>query len=141
MNTIPTWDEYFLNICEVVKTKSKDPKRQVGACLVSLKDNRILSTGYNGLKSGVDDNIDWTNRDLVHSLVLHAELNTLLHCRSMFEDSILYITCSCCKDCVKAISSANIKKIIFKDKYKDYEQVKQICDFYQIELIQYGNCN
>lgn len=134
--TIPSWDEYFLQLCDVIKLRSKDPKRQVGACLVSCTNNRIISTGYNGLKANVNDNIDWNDRELVHSLVIHAETNLLLYSNSRFEDSILYITCSPCSQCIKLIAAANVKKIVFKEPYKDFKMVKQVCDYYNIELIQ-----
>ena len=42
----PSWDEYFMQIAEVVKTRSTCLRRQVGAVIV--KDKQILSTGYNG---------------------------------------------------------------------------------------------
>ena len=42
----PSWDEYFMQICRVVATRSTCLRRQVGAILVS--ERRILSTGYNG---------------------------------------------------------------------------------------------
>jgi len=134
---IPGWDEYFLLMCDTIKLRSKDPKRKVGACLVSMKDNRIISTGYNGLKKGSDDKIDWLDRQLVHSLILHAETNVLLYSNSKFEDSILYSSLSPCLSCIKLIAASNVKKIIFKEKYKDYFLVKEICDFYNIEFIQY----
>jgi dCMP deaminase len=135
--SIPSWDEYFLNICEVIKTRSKDTKTQVGCVLVSINDNRILSTGYNGLKSRCYDNIDWNNRDLVHSLVVHAECNALIYNTSPNEESKLYCTMSPCKNCIKLIASCNVKKIIFKKQYKDANDVKQICDFYNIDFIQF----
>lgn len=42
----PDWPKYFMNIAEVVATRSEDPKTRVGSVLV--KNNRIVSTGYNG---------------------------------------------------------------------------------------------
>lgn len=132
---IPSWDEYFINLCEVIKLRSKDTKKQVGACLVSI-DNKIISTGYNGLKAGCDDNIDWTNRELVHSLVLHAEMNCLLYATSKFNNARLFCSLSPCKECVKLIASSGVTKIIYKEKYKDYNYVKDICKFYNIELYQ-----
>ena len=44
-----SWDEYFMQIVEVVKTRSTCLRRQVGAVIV--KDNRIITTGYNGAPS------------------------------------------------------------------------------------------
>lgn len=136
-NKIPSWDEYFLNICDVVKTRSKDPKRQVGCCLVSLLDNKILSLGYNGLKPGVNDNINWNDRDLVNSLVLHAEINCIARSNPSIEESKLYSSTSPCMICIKVIATKNIKKIIFKDKYKDFEEVKKVCNYYNILIEQY----
>ena len=42
----PSWDEYFIDIVELVKKRSTCLRRQVGALIV--KDKRILTTGYNG---------------------------------------------------------------------------------------------
>lgn len=68
-----TWDEYFINLCEGIKLKSKDPKRKVGVCIVD-DENNIVSTGFNGPPRGYDDdNIDWDNRDYVMSIIIHAE--------------------------------------------------------------------
>lgn len=136
---IPSWDEYFLNLCEVIKTRSKDSKTQVGCVLVSNIDNRILSTGYNGLKSKCDDNINWTDRELVHSLVVHAECNALIYNTCPNIESKLYCTMSPCKNCMKLIASCNVKKIIFKTPYKDSEEVKNICEYYNIDFIQFIN--
>ena len=46
----PSWDEYFMGIVELVKTRSTCMRRQVGALIV--KDKRILATGYNGAAVG-----------------------------------------------------------------------------------------
>lgn len=47
----PHWDEYFLSLCDVIKTRSDCVRRQVGAVIVS-SDKRIIATGYNGSKPG-----------------------------------------------------------------------------------------
>ena len=46
-----SWDEYFMKIAEIVKTRSTCLRREVGAVIV--KDNRIITTGYNGAPSGL----------------------------------------------------------------------------------------
>ena len=46
-----SWDEYFMQIAEIVKTRSTCLRRQVGAVIV--KDNRIITTGYNGAPEGL----------------------------------------------------------------------------------------
>jgi dCMP deaminase len=53
-NSRPSWDDYFMKIANVVKLRSND-FTQVGAVLVSILDKRIISTGYNSQRSGIDD--------------------------------------------------------------------------------------
>jgi len=48
----PSWDEYFMEIVELIKTRSTCLRRQVGALIV--KDKRILATGYNGAPMGAN---------------------------------------------------------------------------------------
>lgn len=47
----PSWDEYFMEMAEIVKTRSTCLRRQVGAVVV--KDKRILASGYNGAPTGL----------------------------------------------------------------------------------------
>jgi dCMP deaminase len=51
------WKEYFLNIAEQVKLKSKDKFTQIGVVIVG-KDNEILSTGFNSFPRGLNDNVN-----------------------------------------------------------------------------------
>lgn len=132
------WNEYFINIAKIISLKSKDKKRQVGAILVSENDNRILSTGYNGLPANTNDNIDWSNRELVHSMIIHAEMNCILYANNKYENSILYSTLSPCKDCIKIIAAAKIKKIIYLEEYKDLSISQDLCKKFNIELIKYS---
>lgn len=135
----PGWEEYFMNICEVVKTRSLD-NYKVGSVLVSVKNNRIISTGYNSIASKLNDHeIDWSQRDKVRDIVIHAEMNVLLYCESKFEESILYTTSSPCVSCLKMLSASKIKKIIYKQEYKDIDKVKKLADFFKIELIEYSS--
>jgi len=133
----PSWDSYFMNICEVVKTRSPD-RTKVGAVLVSMKDNRIISTGYNSVCSGLEDHlIDWTDRDTIRDIVIHAETNAILYSQSRFEDAVLYCTLSPCKDCIKLLSATKIRMIIYKNEYKDFHIVQKLCEFFNIRLQKY----
>jgi dCMP deaminase len=134
----PGWDEYFMKICETIKLRSSDYYK-VGSVLVSIKNNRIISTGYNSIASNLNDNINWSQRDFISDIVIHAEMNVLLYCESKFEDSILYTTSSPCVSCLKMLSASKIKKIIYKHEYKDIDKVKQLAEFLKIELIEYEN--
>jgi dCMP deaminase len=129
------WNEYFKNIALAVSSRSPDPSRKVGAVLVNL-DNRLISTGYNGLVAGSDDKIDWTNRKLVQSLVIHAETNCIIYSGIKFKDPLkMYITTSPCRECLKLIASINVIEIFYINEYPDIEIVKEICSFYNIKLI------
>lgn len=135
----PGWDEYFMKICEAVKLRSPD-HYQVGSVLVSLKNNRIISTGYNSSPPGLDDDkINWSDRNSVRQIVTHSEMNVLLYANNCYEDSILYTTTSPCVNCLKHLASSKIKKIIYKHEYKDIDDVKSLCVFYRIELQEYVN--
>lgn len=127
-----SWDEYFMAIAILSAKRSKDPKTQVGACIVG-KDNRILSLGYNGLPIGMDDNnISWDRegafQNTKYPYICHAELNAILNYRGSrkdFENSTIYVTLFPCNECAKAIIQSGISKIIYlKDKYADTEVVK-----------------
>lgn len=130
------WNKYFINIAYSISLKSKD-KKKVGAVLISQNDNRIISTGYNGLPAGINDNIDWDNRELVHSMIIHAEMNCILYSNNKFENSILYCTLSPCKDCIKIIAAAKINKVIYLKEYRDFNLVKNLANKFNIELKQY----
>lgn len=133
-----SWNEYFMNMAHVVKTRSKDPKMQVGAVLVSLKDHRIISTGYNSVKSGLNDSeIDWTDRDRVKDIVIHAETNAILYAQSKFEDAVLYTTHSPCNECLKLLSATKIKKIVYDNQYRDFSKTIELCKYFDIELIKH----
>ena len=80
-----TWDEYFMGLAMWSSTRSKDPKTQVGACIVN-QDKRIISVGYNGLTAGMnDDEFPWDSvGETTNCLyttknpwVAHAELNAI----------------------------------------------------------------
>lgn len=137
-NKVMSWDDYFINICNAVKLRSPDPSLSVGCVLVSIKNNLIINTGYNGIKRGISDNIDWSDREFIHSIILHAEINCLLSANNILNESLkMYINVSPCAQCVKLLASANVNKIIYINEYKDIEKVKELCKFYNIELIQH----
>ena len=82
-----SWDEYFMEIAEIVKTRSTCLRRQVGAVIV--KDNRIITTGYNGAPSGLRHctDIGGCERERLHipsgqrhelCRALHAEQNAII---------------------------------------------------------------
>ncbi len=122
-----SWDEYFRSIAFLSSLRSKDPHTKVGACIVS-KEHKVLSLGYNGRPTGIDDEkIPWSRRDARHPLldskypyVCHAELNAILNSSHNLEGATIYVTLFPCNECTKAIIQSGIKKVIYlDDKYHD----------------------
>ena len=126
----PSWDEYFIDIAELVSRRSTCLRRSVGAVIV--KNRRILSTGYNGAPTGLRHccevgcirerlNIPSGER---HELCrgLHAEQNAIiqaaLHGVSV-KDATLYCTNHPCIICSKMIINAGIINIIYRQGYQD----------------------
>ena len=120
-----SWDEYFMGVALLAAQRSKDPSTQVGACIVD-KENRILSTGYNGFPHGCsDDDFPW-NRDETlgetkYPYVVHAELNSILNASGKsLAGAKIYVALFPCNECAKAIIQCGIKEVIYlSDKYHD----------------------
>ena len=119
-----SWDEYFMGIAYLSAMRSKDPKTQVGACIVS-RENKILSVGYNGFPKGCDDDeFPWKRDgdiyDSKYAYVTHSELNAILNYRGgSLEGTKLYVTLFPCNECAKAIIQAGIIELVYADdKYQ-----------------------
>lgn len=94
-------------------------RKKVGALLV--RDNMIISDGYNGTPSGFPNPCEDANGD-THWYVLHAEANAILKIARSANDakgSTLYITLSPCKECCKLILQAGIRRMVYIHEYKD----------------------
>ena len=120
---------------------------QVGAIVV--KDNRIISIGYNGMPSGWDNNCEntieemedepWHNYEMLinegwkyaHGKyikleskpeVLHAEMNALMklaRTNGGGNDAVMFITHSPCLDCAKGMYQAGITEVYYEKEYRD----------------------
>lgn len=125
------WDEYFMGIAILSGKRSKDPSTQVGSCIVDIKNNRILSVGYNGFPFGCsDDEFPWEREGETlwtkYPYVVHAELNAILNNRGVpLDGSKIYTALFPCNECAKAIIQSGIKEVIYlSDKYADTDNVK-----------------
>lgn len=127
-----TWDEYALELATVAAKKSKDPWRKVGACLLR-HDNTVAGIGYNGFPSEMFE--DWQDRDKRRLFVIHAEQNALRHVRPQ-ECRLIAVTLLPCNDCLKAIASYGIGRVVYRDTYERDETSICIAKDFGIELIQ-----
>ena len=126
----PDWNEYFMQITQLVATRSTCMRRKVGALLV--KDKNIMATGYNGVPSGITHcDVTGCLRDQLnvpsgerHELCrgLHAEQNAIIQAAKHggnISGSILYCTDSPCIICSKMLINAGVIEVIFGRGYPD----------------------
>lgn len=121
----------YMDVAHRFAQLSTAERLKVGAIIV--KDDRIISIGYNGMPSG------WTNvcENVVvdgHSAglktkpeVIHAEANAIAKLAKSPEsgvDSILFLTHSPCIQCAKQIYTAGIKEVFYKEEYRDHSGVE-----------------
>jgi len=143
----PSWDDYFMQISDLVKTRSTCIRRQVGATIVL--DRRIISTGYNGAPR------DTTHCDVSgcmrirlnipsgerHELcrAIHAEQNAIVQAAysgTSLKGATIYVTCQPCSMCAKMLINAGIVKIIYKGSYPD-DLSLELLNEANVELISY----
>ncbi|XP_047316875.1 deoxycytidylate deaminase-like [Impatiens glandulifera] len=116
-----SWDDYFMAIAFLSAERSKDPNRQVGACLVSL-NNVILGIGYNGFPRGCsDDKLPWSKKSKTNNpletkypYVCHAEVNAILNTNhASAAGQKLYVTMFPCNECAKIIIQSGVSEVIY----------------------------
>ena len=127
----PTWDEYFMEIADVVAKRSNCVSRKVGA--VITVDNQIVSTGYNGAPKGLHHCIDsggclrklnniesGTRQEVCRAA--HAEQNAIISAAVKgvsVKGGTLYTNTYPCSICTRMIINAEIKKIVYDSDYSD----------------------
>jgi len=125
----PSWDEYFLNIVEIVGSRSTCDRGRPGCIIV--KDKRILATGYAGSPMGqphCDDvghemqkAIDEDGKISEHCVrTLHAEVNAIAYAAKFgvsIDGATLYVKFTPCYTCAKMVVNAGIKRVVAKTKY------------------------
>lgn len=128
--TRPSWDEYFMDIVELVSRRSTCLRRGVGAVLV--KDKRLLTTGYNGAPSGLKHCLEVgclreqmkVSSGERHELCrgLHAEQNAIIQAAVhgvSIQGATLYCTNHPCSICLKMLINAGIREIVYREGYSD----------------------
>ncbi|NLW70357.1 MAG: cytidine deaminase [Eubacteriaceae bacterium] len=143
----PSWDEYFMNLLDVIKTRSTCMRRQVAAVIV--KDRQILATGYNGSPRGLAhcDKVGCLREKLNipsgerHELCrgIHAEQNAIIQASIhgvSIEGAEIYITDSPCILCSKMLINAGIKRITYRGAYPDELSLDMLREA-GVELVEY----
>ena len=106
----------YLDIAETVAKWSKDPSTQVGAVLVS--DGHIVGMGYNGFPKGISDDLRLYDRETKHKMIIHAEVNAVVHAnRSLIKDNLtLYCTHLPCSNCASVLINFGVDKVVCKNQ-------------------------
>lgn len=114
----PSWKEIWMNVAETIAQRSHHPEFKVGA-IVTTKDNtQILSVGYNGNEAGGENEPESCEPGM--SGLLHAEINCLLKLDyNNPKEKTMWLTLSPCPLCAKAIINSGIKKVIYKEEYRE----------------------
>ena len=127
-----SWENYFMKIATLVASRSTCNRAWVGAVIVN-KDNRIVSTGYNGSVSGAPhcDDIGHTMVDGHCVATVHAEQNALYYCAKegiATKGCSIYVTHYPCLICTKAIIQAGIVEVFYKEAYRVDEYAKSLLE-------------
>jgi dCMP deaminase len=111
-------DKFYLNLAKQISSASYCKRAKVGAIII--KEDNIISFGYNGTISGFDNECECNNE--TKKDVLHAESNAIAKCsKSLYSSSgsTLYVTLSPCFECAKLIIQSGITKVVYLENYRD----------------------
>lgn len=117
------YDKAYLRMALEWAKLSQCTRKKVGAIIV--KDNIIISDGFNGTPTGFDNCCETSDGD-THWYVLHAEANAILKVAASTQSctgATLYITLSPCQSCSKLIHQAGITRVVYSLAYKDLSGV------------------
>jgi dCMP deaminase len=133
----PDWDTYFMDIAHVVAKRGNCIRRQVAAVIV--KDQRVISTGYNGTPRGVRNCCDGgcarcagtapSGSGLGDCVCSHAEENAITQSAYhgiAVQQATLYCTLSPCLLCAKMIINAGIAEVVYEDEYQFSHQTRRL---------------
>jgi dCMP deaminase len=115
---VPGWDAYYLEICKVVGSRSKDPNTQLG-CIIVGPAHEIRSTGYNSFPRGIRDDVpERLERPAKYLWIEHAERNAICNAAragTATEGCTIYVEIMPCMDCARAIVQAGIHQVVISD--------------------------
>ncbi len=130
-----SWDDYFMSIALLASGRSPCQRLQVGSVIV--KDNRIISMGYNGFICGAP-HISIV-KDNHEQAVIHSEINAITDCAKrgvQIKEASIYVTHFPCINCFRTIAASNIIEIVYLNDYNNDEIVWQLAEDSKIVIRQ-----
>lgn len=112
-----------MKVAQLTAKLSYAKRKKVGSVLV--KDNRIVSVGFNGTPAGFPNCCEDTLPDgslVTKSIVVHAEANALFWCAKteiITEGATMYLTLSPCSTCALGLIQSGIKRVVYLEAYRD----------------------
>lgn len=142
----PSWDEYFLNLVDIIGQRSTCDRGRPGCVIV--KDRRILASGYAGSPVGLPhcDEIGHEMQKAVNEdgtitehciRTIHAEMNAISQAAKFgipIEGSTLYVKFTPCYNCAKVVINSGIKRVVSKVKYHAGDKTKKLFKDAKIKL-------
>lgn len=123
------YDISYMKMALAMSDLSYSKRNKVG-CIIVSNDGQVISQGYNGTPTGMDNECEYIDENgelKTKEEVLHAESNAISKCakyRSSTIDSTVYVTLSPCLDCAKLIIQAGIKRVVYLDEYRVTDGIK-----------------
>jgi len=126
-------DEYFMAIAKVVADRGTCIRRKVGCVLVN-SHRHIIATGYNGVPRGIQHCVDVpclgatfaSGQGLSKCGAVHGEINALCQCADVDQIHSIYVTCSPCPHCFKALLNTGATELIFAEKYPGWDELAPV---------------
>jgi len=114
----PKFIHAYMDVAKRFAQLSYAQRLKVGAIVV--KDDRIISIGYNGMPSGWENNCEEENK--TRTEVLHAESNAIAKLARSNDSGVgadIFITHSPCIECAKLIFQSGIERVYFGENYRN----------------------
>lgn len=130
----------YMKTAEAFAECSVGTRLKVGAVIV--KDNRIISCGYNAHPRHIDGALEDEDGNTLAS-VRHAEKSALMGLlRSGISPigSTMFVTHSCCSGCAIDIVDAGIEKVFYKEDYRDLTGIKYLINN-KVEVVKWEDLN
>ena len=130
------WDSFYMGFARQAARRSNCMKSPVGAVVV--KDNHIISCGYNGTPVGLRNCIEGgcsrcndnsgQGKHLDKCYCVHAEVNSILYAgRKQCQGGTLYATMKPCLNCAKTLVQVGISRIVYLEDYNDADSTSLLC--------------
>ena len=119
------YDIAYMNMASCLRELSFATRSKVG-CIIVNPDGQIITQGYNGMPKGFPnecEHLDENGNLVTNDEVLHAESNAIAKCAKSSEGqckgATAYVTLSPCLQCSKLIVQSGIKRVVFREEYRD----------------------